>query len=106
MLIEQNQLILQDYNTIQELSRFSKRGSSYEAESGTHDDLVMNLVIFSWLTDQTFFKDLTDINTMMRLRQKTEEQIEQDLLPFGFIDDGGDIPDDDGFDIVRESWQI
>ena len=106
LLIEQNQLILQDYNTIQELSRFSKRGSSYEAESGTHDDLVMNLVIFSWLTDQTFFKDLTDINTMMRLRQKTEEQIEQDLLPFGFIDDGGDIPDDDGFDIVRESWQI
>ena len=66
----------------------------------------MNFVIFSWLTDQTFFKDLTDINTMMRLRQKTEEQIEQDLLPFGFIDDGGDIPEEDGYDFVRESWQI
>jgi hypothetical protein len=106
LLVEQNQIILQDYNTIQELSRFSKRGSSYEAESGAHDDLVMNFVIFSWLTDQTFFKDLTDINTMMRLRQKTEEQIEQDLLPFGFIDDGGDIPEEDGYDFVRESWQI
>lgn len=107
MLIEQNQLILQDYNTIQELSRFSKRGSSYEAESGAHDDLVMNLVIFSWLTDQAFFKDLTDINTMMRLRQKTEEQIEQDLLPFGFIDDGGDeTVEDDGYGFARESWQI
>jgi|TARA_B110000259_G_scaffold121760_1_gene138178 hypothetical protein len=107
MLIEQNQLILQDYNTIQELSRFSKRGSSYEAESGAHDDLVMNLVIFSWLTDQGFFKDLTDINTMMRLRQKTEEQIEQDLLPFGFIDDGTDEDaEDDGHGFARESWQI
>ena len=66
----------------------------------------MNLVIFSWLTDQGFFKDLTDINTMMRLRQKTEEQIEQDLLPFGFIDDGGDVVEDDGYGFARESWQI
>ena len=106
MLIEQNQLILQDYNTIQELSRFSKKGSSYEAESGSHDDLVMNLVIFAWLTDQTFFKDLTDINTMMKLRQKTEEQIEQDLLPFGFIDIGEEMPDDDGFIEARRAWEL
>lgn len=106
MLIEQNQLLLRDYNTIQELSRFSKRGSSYEAESGSHDDLVMNLVIFAWLSDQTFFKDLTDINTLMKLRQKTEEQIEEDLLPFGFIDTGEDLPDDDGFRAAREAWEI
>lgn len=106
MLIEQNQLILQDYNTIQELSRFSKKGSSYEAESGSHDDLVMNLVIFAWLTDQTFFKDLTDINTLMKLRQKTEEQIEEDLLPFGFIDTGEDLPDADGFQAVRRAWEL
>lgn len=88
MLIEQNQLIVQDYNTIQELSRFSKKGSSYEAESGSHDDLVMNLVLFAWLSDQTFFKDMTDINTLSRLREKTEQEIEDDLLPFGFIDSG------------------
>lgn len=107
MLIEQNQLIIQDYNTIQELSRFSKKGSSYEAESGSHDDLVMNLVIFSWLTDQGYFKDMTDINTMLTLRQKSEEQIEQDLLPFGFIDVGDDTHDDDGWvQNVRESWEI
>jgi hypothetical protein len=44
---------------------------------------------------------------MMRLRQKTEEQIEQDLLPFGFIDDGGDdAVEDDGYGFARESWQI
>lgn len=106
MLIEQNQLLLVDYNTIQELSRFSKKGTSYEAEKGSHDDLVMNLVIFAWLTDQAFFKDLTDINTLMKLRQKTEEQIEEELLPFGFIDTGEDLPDESDFMAVREGWQI
>lgn len=91
MLIEQDQLIVNDFNTIQELSRFSKKGNSYEAESGAHDDMVMTLLLFAWLTDQTYFRDLTDINTMMKLREKTEEQIEEELLPFGFMDDGSDF---------------
>ena len=107
LLIEQDQLLLRDFNTIQELSRFSKRGSSFEAESGYHDDLVMNLVIFAWLTDQMYFKDMTDINTLMKLREKTEEQIEEELLPFGYIDDGGQIDDQDnaeGFMSVTDDW--
>jgi hypothetical protein len=78
------------------LSRFSKKGSSYEAESGSHDDLVMNLVLFGWLSDQAYFKDMTDINTLMKLREKTEEQIEEELLPFGFIDVGDDEVYEDG----------
>ena len=52
-----------------------------------------------------FFKDLTDINTLMKLREKTEEQIEEDLLPFGFIDTGEETPEDE-FDLAREAWQI
>lgn len=91
MLIEQNQLLISDFETIQELSRFSKKGNSYEAEPGAHDDLVMNLVLFAWLTSQSYFKEITDINTLHKLREKTEEQIEDDLLPFGFIDTGDDI---------------
>jgi hypothetical protein len=105
MLVEQDQLILQDFNTIQELSRFSKKGSSYEAESGSHDDLVMNLVLFAWLSDQGYFKDMTDINTLMKLRERTEEQIEQDLLPFGFIDDGGN-EFEDALAAGRDGWQL
>jgi hypothetical protein len=107
LLVEQDQLLLRDFNTIQELSRFSKRGSSFEAESGYHDDLVMNLVIFAWLTDQTYFKDMTDINTLMKLREKTEEQIEEELLPFGYIDDGSHFDDQDnteGFMTVNDDW--
>ena len=103
MLIEQNQLIVQDFQTIQELSRFSRKGNSYEAESGAHDDLVMGLVLFAWLSDQTYFRDLTDINTMAALREKTEEQIEEELLPFGFIIDGHD-DDIDGGGVQTVSW--
>jgi hypothetical protein len=96
MLIEQDQLIIRDFDTIFELSRFSKKKNSFEAESGFHDDLVMNLVLFAWMTEQAYFKDMTDINTLIKLREKTEEQIEEDLLPFGFIDVGDDSYEDDG----------
>ena len=109
LLIEQDQLLLKDFNTIQELSRFSKRGSSFEAESGYHDDLVMNLVIFAWLTEQMYFKDMTDINTLMKLREKTEQQIEEELLPFGYIDDGSSFDDQDnteGFMVIDDDWSL
>lgn len=85
LLVENQRLILNDYNTIYELSRFSKKGTSYEAEPGANDDLVMGLVIFAWLTDQRFFKELTDINTLQSIRQSRAEQLENDLIPFGII---------------------
>ena len=88
LLIEQSQLLISDKHTISELSTFSKKGASYEAEPGNHDDMVMGLVLFAWLSDQAYFKDITDINTLARLREKSEEEITADLLPFGFVDDG------------------
>lgn len=90
LLIEQNQLILNDKHTMDELKTFSRKGLSFEAETGNHDDMVMGLVLFAWLTDQGYFKELTDINTMIHLREKTDEDIENSILPFGFFDDGLD----------------
>lgn len=106
LLIEQNQLIINDYHTINELSTFSKKGNSYEAEAGKHDDLVMCLVLFAWLSDQQYFKDYTNINTLMTLREKTEEEMENDLAPFGFVFDGReDFENQEEFErIVPESW--
>lgn len=98
LLIEQDQLIINDFNTIQELSTFSRKGSSYEAESGSHDDLVMCLVLFAWVSDQQFFKEMTDINTLKTLRQRTEEELMEELLPFGFHDDG--MPEEEVIDLV------
>lgn len=90
LLVEQHKLLIYDKHTVDELITFSKKNNSYEAEPGNHDDLVMPLVLFSWMTDQQYFKELTDINTLHVLREKTEEQMMEELLPFGFIDDGLD----------------
>lgn len=105
LLVEQNQLIINDFHTINELSTFSKKGSSYEAEPGKHDDLVMCLVLFAWLSDQQYFKDYTNINTLNLLRDKTEEQIEQDLSPFGFVISGREEFIDQKYEeFVENDW--
>lgn len=103
LLIEQGQLLVNDKDTISELSTFSKKGVSYEAESGNHDDMVMGLVLFAWLSDQSYFKDITDINTLARLREKTDEEISAELLPFGFVEDGRE--DESVLDLTpRGNW--
>jgi len=90
LLVEQNQLPIIDFHSIEELSRFAKKGNSYEAEFGCHDDLVMCLVLFAWLSGQDYFKDLVNINTVGQIRDKTEEQMETDMTPFGFVNDGSE----------------
>ena len=90
MLIEQDQLIVNNFETISELSTFSRKGTSYEAEPGCHDDLVMGLVLFAWLSSQQYFKDMTDINTMARLRERNEEELMDEMMPIGF-DDGNEL---------------
>jgi len=92
LLIEQDQLIINDFQTIKELSTFSRKRNSFEAESGAHDDLVMCLVLFAWLSDQAYFKEITDINTLIELKEKSEQEMMDNLLPFGFHDDG--LPDE------------
>ena len=95
MLVEQDQLIINDFQTINELSTFSRKGISYEAESGCHDDLVMGLVLFGWMTDQLFFREITDINTLDKLRSRNEEELMESLLPIGFNNfDDDEIIDD------------
>ena len=102
MMVEQDQLIINDFHTINELSTFSRKGKSYEAESGAHDDLVMGLVLFGWLSDQSFFKEITDINTMQALKQRNEEDLAESLLPIGFNTD--DMIEDDAVSIDRSPW--
>lgn len=105
LLVEQNQLIVNEVNTISELGTFSKKGNSYEAEHGKHDDLVMCLVLFAWLSDQQYFKDYTNINTLNSLRDKTEDDMEQDMAPFGFVDSGRDDFIDEEYEkCVPDAW--
>ena len=83
MLIENDKLVINDSDTIQELSKFIRKGNSYQAEPGFHDDIVMGLVLFSWLSDQGMFKELTDEDILKHLREKSDEQVMDSLLPFG-----------------------
>ena len=90
-MIEKFKIILNDFNLINELSTFIQKGNSYEADIGSHDDLMMCIVLFAWATNQTFFKDLTNTDFRQKLLEDRERMINDDVLPFGFIDDGSDI---------------
>jgi hypothetical protein len=80
-LIESQQILIQDFETISELSTFIARGTSFEAEEGSHDDLVMCLVLFSWCTSQNFFSELSDTNIKKHLHEEQMRQIENEMLP-------------------------
>jgi len=90
-MIEKDKIVLNDFELINELSTFVQRKSSYEADIGSHDDLVMCLVLFAWATNQTFFKDLTDTDFRKKLLEDREKLLIDDILPFGFIDDGSEF---------------
>ena len=87
-LIESDKLLFNDFDIIVELSNFVSKGQSFEGDEGATDDLVMCLVFFAWLTDQQYFKDLTDDDIRKRLYETQAETIDADMAPFGFIDDG------------------
>ena len=87
-LIEQDKIHIVDDNTIIEISTFVSKGSSYEASDGNHDDLMMNLVLFGWFTTTSFFNNMTDVNIRQMLYDERIRQIEDDLPPFGLVDDG------------------
>jgi hypothetical protein len=87
-LIEDDKLLVNDYDIISELTTFIQKHNSFEAEEGCNDDLAMCLVIFSWLVAQDYFKEMTDNDVRKRLYEEQKNQIEQDMSPFGFIVDG------------------
>jgi len=104
-LIESNQLMVEDFDIIVELSNFVQKGASYEADEGASDDLVMCLVFFAWLANQPYFKELTDEDVRHRLFESQQKAIEHDMAPFGFIDDGVSYTETSAFtDVDGDYW--
>ena len=101
-LLEDDKLLTVDYDIISELTTFSQKHNSFEAEEGCNDDLAMCLVIFSWLVAQDYFKEMTDNDVRKRIYEEQKNQIEQDMAPFGFIADG--LDDDSFVDKNGERW--
>ena len=87
-LVETKKLIIEDFDIISELNTFVKVRDSYEAEEGNHDDLVMALVLFSWLTSQTFFRETTNSDIRRRLMEESKMHLEDEYMPIGIFDDG------------------
>lgn len=89
-LIETNKLKIYDEQTILEISTFVAKGNSYEASEGNNDDLIMNLVMFGYFAQTQFFNDMTDINLKEMLFKQRMAEIEADIVPFGWVDDGSE----------------
>ena len=101
-LIESDKLLSCDYEIMSELTTFIQKNNSFEAEDGCNDDLAMCLVIYAWLVQQDYFKELTDQDFRKRLYEEQKNAIEQDMAPFGFMDDG--MGDDNFVDDEGDRW--
>ena len=104
-ILETHKLEIVDDQTILEISTFEARGQSYEASDGNHDDLMMNLVMFGYFCSTQYFGDMTDINLKQMLFDQRMKEIEEDIVPFGFIQNGQDDVD---LDIRNDpdNWQV
>ena len=103
-LLEDDKILIIDYDIISELTTFSQKHNSFEAEEGCNDDLAMCLVIFAWLVAQDYFKEMTDNDVRKRIYEEQKNQIEQDMAPFGFMSDG--LDDDSFVDKDGDLWKV
>ena len=87
-LLENNKVKVVDEQTILEISTFEAKGQTFQASVGNNDDLVMNLVLFGYFVSSAYFSDLTDINIKDVIFNQKMKEIQEDIVPFGFIDDG------------------
>jgi hypothetical protein len=102
-LVEEKKLLIHDIDTISEISTFIEKRGTYAADEGYNDDLVMGLVLFSWLTTNSYFKELTNINIRKELYDKRIQMIEEEMTPFGIIDDG--IEEEQFVDKAGQVWE-
>ena len=105
-LVEGDKLVINSFKIIEEMSTFAKRGQSWQAEDGANDDLMMCLVIFGWLSNQGYFKELTNQNARQMMYEEQSKLIEEDMAPFGFVDDGinSDPENEETIDEYGDRW--
>ena len=103
-ILENNKLSIVDEQTILEISTFEARGQSYEATEGNHDDLMMNLVLFGYFVSTQYFANMTDINLKEMIFKQRMQEIEDNVVPFGIIDDGRQYSEQ--IENVEDPWKI
>lgn len=103
-LMEENKLLIFDADSISEFSTFIEKQGSWMADEGYFDDLVMSLVLFAWVTSNTYFRDLTDIDIRKKLYDSQMRQIEEELTPFGILTSG--LEDETFIDNSGDLWTV
>jgi|TARA_B110000438_G_scaffold161664_1_gene154897 hypothetical protein len=99
-ILEQGKLIIHDEDTIREMSTFIAKGSSYEADHNSHDDLMMNLVLFGWFSSTVFFKESTDVRLKHMLYKEKVQQLQDEVIPIG------NMPVDQGVHPFGKEWKV
>ena len=87
-LIESDKLMINDFDTYSELTTFVQQKNSFKAEDGANDDLVMSLVIFSWVSTQKYFKEIVNHDLRKQIQLENLNQFDDETLPAPIIDDG------------------
>jgi len=103
-ILENNKIQIVDEQTILEISTFEARGQSYEATDGNHDDLMMNLVLFGYFVSTQYFANMTDINLKEMIFKQRMQEIEDNVVPFGIIDDGRQYSEQ--IENTEDPWKI
>jgi hypothetical protein len=104
-LIEADRLFINDHEILQELYRFSAKGESFEAEDG-NDDLVMTLVLLSWMINQPYIKEVINNDFRRSFSETNQKMLEDDLTPFGIIDDKQPLGDDIIMSVNDDRWLL
>jgi len=83
-LVENDKLILHDFETIQELFNFVEHRGSFCADPSTdgHDDRAITLVLFAWLSVQEYFKELSDMDVRAKMIAERAKMVEDEVLQF------------------------
>jgi hypothetical protein len=87
-LIEGDKLIINDFDTISELTTFVAQKNSFAAEDGANDDMVMGLVMFGWITTQKYFKEIVNHDIRKQIQLENMNQMDEEVLPAPVIENG------------------
>jgi hypothetical protein len=105
-LVENDKMTLTDFDTISELNTFTRDKDTYKAEEGNNDDLCMGLVLFAWLTAQSFFREYTNTDIRQQLLDHTNTIIEDSLVPVGIFDGNYEDESEKFTDSDGDAWTV
>ena len=91
-LIEEDKLLINDFETISELTSFISEGTTWHADDGHNDDICMTLILFAWLSTQKYFRDIVQNDLRKQLQFEKLNQLEEELVPGPMFDTGIDVP--------------